>query len=76
MNIMEGPNSSEVLGYVFELQYKRSAHSIPHFIKLLLGFPNRVLRTQFHPQRLGHFMPLSFTAYGGKIQATRFAGGC
>jgi hypothetical protein len=26
-------------------------------------------------QRLGHFAPLSFTAYGGKIQATRFAGG-
>jgi len=24
---------------------------------------------------LGHFAPLSFTAYGGKIQATRFAGG-
>jgi hypothetical protein len=37
-----------------------------------LGFPNRVLRTRFHPQRLGHFAPLSFTAYGGKIQATRF----
>jgi len=32
-----------------------------------LGFPN--------PQRLGHFAPLSFTAYGGKIQATRCAGG-
>jgi len=40
-----------------------------------LGFPNRVLRTRFHPQRLGHFAPLSFTAYGGKIQVTRFAGG-
>jgi hypothetical protein len=26
-------------------------------------------------QRLGHFAPLSFTAYGGKIQTTRFAGG-
>jgi len=26
-------------------------------------------------QRLGRFAPLSFTAYGGKIQATRFAGG-
>jgi hypothetical protein len=25
-------------------------------------------RTRFHPQRLGHFAPLSFTAYGGKIQ--------
>jgi len=24
---------------------------------------------------LGHFAPLSFTAYGGKIQATRYAGG-
>jgi len=24
---------------------------------------------------LGHFAPLSFTAYGGKIQVTRFAGG-
>jgi hypothetical protein len=41
----------------------------------LLGFPNRVLRTRFHPQRLGHFAPLSFPAYGGKIQATRRAGG-
>jgi hypothetical protein len=36
-----------------------------------LGFPNRVLRTRFHPQRMGHFAPLSFPAYGGKIQATR-----
>ena len=26
-------------------------------------------------QRLGHFAPLFFTAYGGKIQATRCAGG-
>jgi hypothetical protein len=26
-------------------------------------------------QRLGHFAPMSFAAYGGKIQATRFAGG-
>ena len=40
-----------------------------------LGFPNRVLRTRFHPQRLGHFVPLSFLAYGDKIQATSFAGG-
>jgi hypothetical protein len=40
-----------------------------------LGFPNRVLRTRFHPQRLGHFAPLFFTACGGKIQATRCAGG-
>jgi hypothetical protein len=32
-------------------------------------------RTRFHPQRLGHFAPLYFAAYGGKIQATRFAGG-
>jgi hypothetical protein len=24
---------------------------------------------------LGHFAPLSFSAYGGKIQATRCAGG-
>jgi hypothetical protein len=24
---------------------------------------------------LGHFAPLSFPAYGDKIQATRFAGG-
>ena len=39
-----------------------------------LGFPNRLLRTRFHPQRLGHFAPLSFPAYGGKIQATRFTG--
>jgi hypothetical protein len=45
----------------------------PNFLGTLLGFPNRVLRTRFHPQRLGHFAPLSFTAYGGKIQATRFA---
>jgi hypothetical protein len=30
---------------------------------------------RFHPQRLGRFAPLSFTAYGGKIQATRVAGG-
>jgi len=43
--------------------------------KLGLGFPNRELRTRFHPQRLGHFVPLSFTAYGGKRQATRYAGG-
>jgi len=26
-------------------------------------------------QRLGHCVPLSFTAFVGKIQATRFAGG-
>jgi len=39
-----------------------------------LGFPNPAT-AGFHPQRLGHFAPLSFTAYGGKIQATRFAGG-
>jgi len=24
---------------------------------------------------IGHFVPLSFTAIGGKIQATRYAGG-
>jgi hypothetical protein len=30
---------------------------------------------RFHPQRLGRFAPLSFIAYGGKIQATRVAGG-
>jgi hypothetical protein len=42
---------------------------------LLLDFPNRVFRTRFHRQRLGHFAPLSFPAYGGKIQATRYAGG-
>jgi len=40
-----------------------------------LGFSNRVLRTRFHPQRQGHFAPLSFIAYGDKIQATRFTGG-
>ena len=40
-----------------------------------LGFPNRVLCIRFHPQRLGHFAPLSFAASGGKIQATRCAGG-
>jgi hypothetical protein len=34
-----------------------------------------VLCTRFHPQRLGHFAPLSFTAFGSKIQATRCAGG-
>jgi hypothetical protein len=34
-----------------------------------------VLITRFHPQRSGHFVPLSFTAFGGKIQATRCAGG-
>ncbi len=44
-------------------------------IIFLMGFSNRVLRTRFHPQRLGHFAPLSFPAYGGKIQATRSAGG-
>jgi len=38
--------------------------------QILLGFSNRVVF-----QRLGHFAPLSFTAYGGKIKATRFAGG-
>jgi len=26
-------------------------------------------------QRLGHFVPLSFTAFGGKIQAARYGGG-
>jgi hypothetical protein len=31
-----------------------------------LGFPNRVLRTRFHPQRLGRFAPLSFTALAVK----------
>ncbi|MGD8962194.1 MAG: hypothetical protein PVF29_15985 [Desulfobacterales bacterium] len=40
-----------------------------------LGFPNRVLCTRFYPQRSGHCVPLSFTAFGGKIQATRCAGG-
>jgi hypothetical protein len=34
-----------------------------------------VLRTRFHPHRLGRFAPLSFSAYGEKIQATRSAGG-
>ena len=34
-----------------------------------------MLCNRFRPQRLGHFAPLSFTAYGGKIQATRYAGG-
>jgi hypothetical protein len=28
----------------------------------------------FDPQRPGHLAPLSFPAYGGKIQAIRFAG--
>jgi hypothetical protein len=42
---------------------------------LLLGFPNRVLCTRFHPQRSGHCVPLSFSASGAKIQATRWAGG-
>jgi hypothetical protein len=44
-------------------------------LKSQLGFPNRVLRTRFRPQRSGRFAPLSFTALGGKIQATRYAGG-
>jgi hypothetical protein len=35
--------------------------------KRRLGFPN--------PQRSGHCVPLSFAAFGGKIQATRCAGG-
>jgi hypothetical protein len=39
-----------------------------------LGFPNRALRTRFHPHRLGHFAPLSFPAYGGKIQAIPTSG--
>ncbi|MGD9226482.1 MAG: hypothetical protein PVF26_08290 [Desulfobacterales bacterium] len=41
----------------------------------LLDFTNRVLRTRFHPRRLGHFAPRSFPAYGGKIQASRCAAG-
>jgi hypothetical protein len=41
-----------------------------------LGFSNRVQSTRFHPQRSGHYVPLYFAACGGKIQATRFAGGC
>jgi hypothetical protein len=38
-------------------------------LNCLLGFPNRMLGTRFHLQRLGHFASLSFPAYGGKIQA-------
>jgi hypothetical protein len=34
-----------------------------------LGFPNRVTFNDWGTS------PLSFPAYGGKIQATRFAGG-
>jgi hypothetical protein len=41
---------------------------------IFLGFSNRVCRTRFRPQRLGRFAPLTFSAYGGKIQATRYAG--
>jgi hypothetical protein len=48
---------------------------VVEFLLDLLGFSNRVLRTRFHPQRLGHFAPLSCAAYGGKIQATRYTGG-
>jgi hypothetical protein len=33
------------------------------------------LRIRFHPHRLGRYAPLSFSAYGGKIQTTRSAGG-
>jgi xanthine dehydrogenase molybdopterin-binding subunit B len=42
---------------------------------LLLGFLKWVLCSRFHPQRSGHWVPLYFSAYGGKIQATRCAGG-
>ena len=38
-------------------------------------FQTGCLHTRFHPQRLGHYVPLSFTANSGKIQVTRFAGG-
>ena len=46
-----------------------------HYFANGLGIANRVLCTRFHPQRMGHFAPLSFPDYGGKIQATRCAGG-
>jgi hypothetical protein len=61
--------SLSVICEIFSLQSQKIVPS------QLLGFPNRVLRTRFHPQRLGHFVPLSFSASGGKIQATRYAGG-
>jgi glycerol-3-phosphate acyltransferase PlsY len=49
-----------------------------------LGFPNPATAqrcTRNHGftalfSTLGHFAPLFFAAFGGKIQATRRAGGC
>jgi hypothetical protein len=44
----------------------------------LIGFSKPGAKHPVSPrclQRLGHCVPLSFTAFGGKIQATRFAGG-
>jgi hypothetical protein len=71
---MPGKSGASFASFFWKYGFLRS---IFHFstLKFGLGFPNRVLRTRFHPQRLGHFAPLSFTAYGGKIQVTRFAGG-
>jgi hypothetical protein len=46
--------------------------------KSLIGFSKPGVLHPVPPrcfQRLGHFAPLSFTADGGKIQATRFARG-
>jgi hypothetical protein len=63
---MPGKSGASFASFFWKYGFLRS---IFHFstLKFGLGFPN--------PQRLGHFAPLSFTAYGGKIQVTRFAGG-
>jgi len=56
----------------------RYSHVFADFFGALIGFSKPGASHPVPPrcfQRLGHFAPLSFTAYGGKIQATRFAGG-
>jgi hypothetical protein len=46
------------------------------FDKIGLSKPGALhANPRFHPQRRGRFAPLSFAAFGGKIQTTRIAGG-
>ena len=57
---------------------KLALHGIHVAQQALIGFSKPGASHPVPPrcfQRLGHFVPLSFAAYGGKIQATRYAGG-
>ena len=44
-------------------------------IASLIGFSKPSASHSVPPTTIGHFVPLSFTAYCGKIQNTRCAGG-